>query len=78
MVFYYHRSKVVPEKKWEKIEIPFDDFVPSKWTRKNVVDYPSKPDFSKVLQFFFMISGFKGDGGTADSNTIWIDEIVLQ
>ena len=75
---YYHRSKVVPDREWEKIEIPFDDFVPSKWTLNNVVDYPSKPDLSKVLQIFFLVSGFGGDGGHQGSNTIWIDEIVLQ
>jgi hypothetical protein len=75
---YYNHSKVIPDKEWKKIEIPFDDFVPTKWTRKYVVDYPPKPDLTKVLQFFFMISGFKGDGGTPGSNTIWIDEIILQ
>ncbi|MGD8471458.1 MAG: CIA30 family protein [Desulfobacteraceae bacterium] len=78
MAQYYNHSKVVPDKAWKKIEIPFDDFVPMKWTRKYVVGYPPKPDLTKVLQFFFMISGFKGDGGTPGSNTIWIDEIVLQ
>jgi uncharacterized caspase-like protein len=78
MAQYYNHSKVVPDKAWKKIEIPFDDFVPMKWTRKYVVDYPPKPDLTKVLQFFFLISGFKGDGGTPGSNTIWIDEIVLQ
>ena len=75
---YYHRTKVVPEKRWKKIEIPFDDFVPSKWTRNFVVNYPSMPDLSKVLQIFFLVSGFGGEGGHAGSNTIWIDEIVLQ
>lgn len=78
MAQYYNRSKIIPGKNWEKIEIPFDDFVPSKWTLTNVVDYPPKPDFAKVLQFFFMISGFRGDSGISGSNIIWIDEIVLQ
>ena len=78
MAQYYNHSKVIPDKEWKKIEIPFDDFVPTKWTQKYVVDYPPKPDLTKVLQFFFMISGFKGDGGTSSSNTIWIDEIILQ
>jgi hypothetical protein len=78
MAQYYNHSKVVPDKAWKKIEIPFDDFVPMKWTRKYAVDYPPKPDLTKVLQFFFMISGFKGDDGTPGSNTIWIDEIILQ
>jgi hypothetical protein len=75
---YYHRTKVVPNKEWEKIEIPFDDFAPSMWTRNNVVDYPPKPDLAKVLQIFFLVSSFGGDGGIPGSNTIWIDEIVLQ
>jgi uncharacterized caspase-like protein len=75
---YYNHSKVIPDKEWKKIEIPFDDFVPTKWTQKYVVDYPPKPDLTKVLQFFFMISGFQGDGGTPGINTIWIDEIILQ
>ena len=75
---YYNRSEIIPDKAWKRIEIPFDDFVPTKWTQKYVVDYPPKPDLTKVLQFFFMISGFQGDGGTPGSNTIWIDEIILQ
>ena len=78
MAQYYNRGGVVPDKDWQKIEIPFDDFVPTNWTRKNVSHYPPKPDLGKVLQIFFMISSFKGDGGTPGSNTIWIDEIVLQ
>ena len=75
---YYHRSKVVPDKEWEKIEIPFEDFVPSMWTRNNVVNYPPKPDLAKVLQIVFIVSSFGGDGGYPGSNTIWIDEVVLQ
>jgi hypothetical protein len=75
---YYNRSKIFPDKDWKKIEIPFDDFVPTKWTQKNVVHYPPKPDLAKVLQIFFLISSFEGDGGHPGSNTIWIDEIVLQ
>jgi hypothetical protein len=75
---YYNRSVVIPEKKWKKIEIPFDDFVPSNWTKKNVSHYPPKPDLAKVLQIFFLISSFPGESGTSGSNIIWIDEIVLQ
>jgi hypothetical protein len=78
IVSYYNRSAIIPEKDWKNIEIPFDDFVPTRWTLKNVSHYPPKPDLSKVLQIFFMISSFKGEGGTPGSNIIWIDEIVLQ
>jgi hypothetical protein len=78
MALYYHRRKIVPQNDWKEIQIPFDDFVPSGWTRKNASHYPAKPDLANVLQIFFLISGFKGDGGTPGSNTIWIDEIVLQ
>ena len=74
---YYNQSAIVPDKNWKKIEIPFDDFVPSKWTRKHVSHYPLKPDFGKVLQIFFLISSFQGDGGAPGSNIIWIDEIVF-
>ena len=75
---YYNRSEIIPQKKWRKIEIPFDDFVPSNWTKKNVSQYPLKPDLAKVLQIFFLISSFKGEDGAPHSNIIWIDEIELQ
>ena len=75
---YYNRSEIIPQIDWKKIEIPFDDFVPTKWTQKNVSSYPPKPDLSKVLQIFFLISSFRGDGGAPGSNIIWIDEIVLR
>jgi hypothetical protein len=75
---YYNRSEIIPGKDWEKIEIPFDDFVPSKWTQNNVSNYPPNPDMAQVLQIFFLVSSFQGDHGHPGSNTIWIDEIVLQ
>jgi len=78
MVQYYNRTEIVPETDWQKIEIPFEDFIPSMWTRNNVSNYPPKPDFGQVLQIFFLVSSFKGDGGITGSNTIWIDEIALQ
>ena len=78
MVTYFNGSEIIPASEWKKITVPFDAFVPSTWTRKNVSHYPPKPDLAKVLQIFFMISSFKGDGGMPGSNTIWIDEIVLQ
>ena len=78
MIQYCNRSGIVPETDWQKVEIPFDDFIPSMWTRKNVSGFTQRPDFSQVLQIFFMISSFEGVGGTTGSNTIWIDEITLQ
>ena len=78
MVGYYTQTGIVPQTDWQKTEVPFEDFVPSMWTRKNVSNFPPKPDFSKVLQIFFMVSSFKSEGGIADSNTVWIDEITLQ
>ena len=78
MVQYYNRTGMVPETDWQKVEIPFDDFVPSSWTRNNVSNYPPKPDFGKVLQIFFLISSFESEGGITGSNTVWIDEITLQ
>ena len=78
MTQYFDRTGIVPQTDWQKIEIPFEDFIPSMWTRKNVSNYPSKPDFSKVLQIFFLVSSFKSEDGRADSNTVWIDEITLQ
>lgn len=78
MVQYYNQTGIVPETDWQKVEIPFDDFVPSRWTRNNVANYPAKPDFGQVLQIFFMFSSFEAEGGVTGSNTIWIDEITLQ
>jgi hypothetical protein len=78
MVGYYTQTGIVPQTDWQKVEIPFDDFIASSWTRNNVTNYPPKPDFSQVLQIFFMISSFPSEGGITGSNTIWIDEITLQ
>lgn len=78
MVQYYNRTGIAPETDWQKVEIPFDDFVPSTWTRRNVSRYPAKPDFGQVLQIFFMVSSFESEGGIRGSNTIWIDEVTLQ
>ena len=78
MVGYYTQTGIVPQTDWQKVEISFDDFIASSWTRNNVTNYPPKPDFSQVLQIFFMISSFPSEGGITGSNTIWIDEITLQ
>jgi hypothetical protein len=75
---YYNRSEIIPDKDWKKIEIPFDDFVPSKWTQNNVSNYPPNPDTTRVLQIFFLVSSFQGDHGHPGSNIIWIDEITLR
>ena len=75
---YYNSNVIIPEKNWQKIEIPFDDFVPANWTKNNVSNYPPKPEFKTTLTLFFMFSSFKGDGGHTGSNTVWIDEIVLK
>ena len=78
MVGYYTQTGIAPQTDWQKVEIPFDDFIASSWTRNNVTNYPPKPDFSQVLQIFFMISSFPSEGGITGSNTVWIDEITLQ
>jgi hypothetical protein len=78
MVQYCNRNGIVPETDWKRIEVPFDDFIPARWTRNNVSRYPLKPDFGQVLQIFFMISSFESEGGITGSNTVWIDEITLQ
>jgi uncharacterized caspase-like protein len=75
---YYNRVAIVPDKDWKKIEILFDDFVPANWTKNNVSNYSPKPDLRNTLTLFFMFSSFQGDGGRTGSNTVWIDEIVLQ
>jgi len=75
---YYNRIEIVPDPEWKKIEIPFDDFSPSAWTRRNATGYPPAPDWRNTLTLFFMFSSFKGDGGSPGSNTVWIDEIILQ
>jgi hypothetical protein len=74
---YYNSAKIVPYQTWKKIDIPFDDFVPTTWTHSNVSNYPPKPDLGHVIQILFMFSSFEGDGGQPDSNTVWIDEITL-
>jgi uncharacterized caspase-like protein len=75
----YHNNTIIrPNKEWKKIEIPFDDFVPSARTMRNVANYPQKPDLHNVLNLGFVFSGFKSDGGDLGSNTVWIDEITLE
>lgn len=75
---YYNKTQIVPDIEWKRVEIPFDDLIPSAWTKHNVSGYPSNPDLRNVLGIFFMFSSFKGDGGTPGSNTVWIDEITLE
>jgi len=75
---YHNKSMIRPDKEWQRIEIPFDDFAPSAWTTYNASNYPLKPDLRNVLNMCFLFSGFKPDGGSPDSNTVWIDEIRLE
>jgi len=75
---YYNNTEITPDIDWKRVEIPFDDFVPSAWTKHNASDYPFSPDLRHVLSIFFMFSSFKGDHGELGSNTVWIDEITLE
>jgi hypothetical protein len=75
---YYNKTTIRPDKQWRKIEIPFDDFVPSAWTKHNVSNYPLNPDLHNVLNLSFIISSFDPDRGFPDSNTVWVDEIRLE
>lgn len=75
---YYNKTRIYPDKEWKKIEIPFDDLVPSAWTRYSVSNYPQKPDLHNCLNLGFVFSSYEADGGFPDSNTVWIDEITLE
>lgn len=75
---YYQKTKIIPQNKWQRIDVPFDDYVPTPSTKHNVVNYPSKPDLSNVLNIFFLLTSQKGVGGFPDSNTVWIDELILE
>ncbi len=75
---YYKWDEITQDGIWKKIEVPFNDFIPSIWTKRNVLNYPPKPVLGDTLTMFFMFTSFKGDGGSTGSNTVWIDEIVLQ
>ena len=75
---YISRDKIYPDEEWKKVEITLDSFVPSPHTKKNVSNYAPKPDIHKVLNLFIAFSSFLTDGGGPGSNTVWIDEIVLE
>ncbi len=75
---YHNETKIIPEKQWEKIEIPFYNLVPTARTVKKVSNYPVAPDLHNVLFMYFMFSNHKIYGGYTGSNTIWIDEITLE
>ena len=75
---YYNKTIIYPDKEWRKIEIPFDDLVPSAWTKYGISNYPQKPDLHNVLNLGFVFSSYEGDGGAPGSNTVWIDEITLE
>jgi hypothetical protein len=75
---YQNKTVILPDTEWQKIEIPFDDFVVSAWTKRNASNYPLKPDLHNVLYIDFIFSGFELDGSAADSNTVWVDQIMLE
>ena len=75
---YYNEAEIIPDKEWKRIEIPFDDFVPSARTVKRVSNYPSKPNLHNVLLVYFVFSSYKPFGGYTGSNTVWIDEMTLE
>ena len=75
---YHNQMTVRPDREWQKVEIPFEDFAPSAWTKHHVHNYPSKPDLRNILNMYIMFSSYQADGGYADSNTVWIDEIMLE
>ena len=75
---YHNQMTIRPGQEWQKVEIPFDDFAPSPWTKDCVFNYPPKPDLRNILNICLMFSSYQADGGYADSNTVWIDEILLE
>ena len=75
---YYKKAIIRPGKEWKKIEITFDDFAPSVWTKHNVVNYPEKPDLHNVLNLSLVFSSHESYGEPQGSNTVWIDEITLE
>ncbi|MBW2062717.1 MAG: caspase family protein [Deltaproteobacteria bacterium] len=77
-VSYYNEAKIVPTLEWQKIEIYFDDLVPSAGTKKNIKNYPEKPDLRNILNILFLFTSHSFDGGMPGSNTVWIDEIRLE
>jgi hypothetical protein len=78
-VAHYHNKTIIrPDTEWQKIEIPFENFSFSAWTKHNASNYPLKPDLHNVLYIGFIFSGFGPDGGAAGSNTVWIDQISFE
>jgi hypothetical protein len=77
-VSYSQKAVIRPDKTWKRIEIPFDDLVPSTWTKNNVEHYSDKPDFKNVIGSLFMFASWDSMGGWAGSNTVWIDEVKFE
>jgi uncharacterized caspase-like protein len=75
---YYNKTVIRPSNEWRKIEIPFSDFVPTARMRTYAVNYPEKPAFQNVLYLNLGFSSYASDGGNPGSNTVWIDEIMLE
>jgi hypothetical protein len=75
---YYNETEIIPDREWKRIEIPFSHLVPSNRTVNKASNYSFKPDLQNILSLWFMFSSFKGHGGYTGSNTVWIDEIMLE
>jgi hypothetical protein len=77
-IAYYQKAVIRPDKTWKRIEIPFDDLVPTLWTKHNVNYYSDKPDLQNIIGTMFMFSSWDTAGGRAETNTVWIDEVKLE
>jgi len=77
-VSFYQKTVIRPDKTWQRIEISFDDFTPTLWTKHKVKHYSDKPDLKNIIGVSFMISSWNSVGGRAETNTVWIDEVKLE
>jgi hypothetical protein len=75
---YYNKEEIAPDTEWKKVEIPFQDFIPSEWTKYDVSNYPANPDCNHILSIFFMFTSLRVEGGSPGSNIVWIDEVTLE
>jgi len=77
-VNYSQKAVIRPDKTWKRIEISFDDLVPSTWTKNNVNRYSDKPDLQNVIGSLFMFASWEAMGDWPGSNTVWIDEVKFE